>query len=201
MFDRRKAAGSFIGRIAITLGLATVAFSAFAQAPDKTFLVKLDACNRKLTVSQDGRVVETRHAVTTEWNLSRGELKKLHRVIAHAPCLERWKKWQQASNSSAEVPANKSLEIKEPASNDCLMEWLSAGIGLDEVQVTLNDADNKAGPFPVYIVCDHAKKEYKSSAGEIYQRNLKPAWQRFLVDLSKAIGGKSILEGCDCWQD
>jgi hypothetical protein len=83
---------------------------------------------------------------------------------------------------------------------DCLMEWLSAGIGLDEVQVTFYNADGKAGPFPVYIVCDHAKEEYKNSAKRIYQSSLKPVWQQFLAEISKTVGGKSILEGCDCWQ-
>ena len=200
MLHKRNPICSVVGRISLVVCLATIAIPSSAQTADKTILLNLDACDRKLKVFNDGTVVETRHAITTEWRLAPAQMKKLRRVIAGAPCLKQWKKWEQQSPSNAEVPPIKNPEIALPINYDCLMEWLSAGIGLDEVQVTLYNADGKAGPFPVYIVCDHAKEEYKNSAKRIYQRSLKPVWQQFLAEVSKTVGGKSILEGCDCWQ-
>jgi len=200
MLYQRTHRRSVVGRIGLVFFLATTAIPSSTQTTDKTILLELDACDRKLSVSNDGTVVETRHAITNEWHLSPAQMKKLRRVIAAAPCLKQWKKWQEPSQSTTEAPPTKDLNIAVPTNYDCLMEWLSAGIGLDEVQVTLYNPDGKVGPFPIYIVCDHAKEEYKNSARRIYQRSLKPAWQRFLAEVSKTVGGKSILEGCDCWQ-
>jgi hypothetical protein len=125
-------------------------------------------------------------------------MRKLRRVIARAPCLKQWKKWQQQSPSNIEVRPIKELDKAASINYDCLMEWVSAGIGLDEVQVILYDADGKVGPFPVYILCDHAKEKYKNSARQNYR--VLNVWQKFLAEVSKTVGGKSILEGCECWQ-
>jgi hypothetical protein len=80
------------------------------------------------------------------------------------------------------------------------MEWLSYGGGLDEVQVTLHYPDRTLGPFPIYVVCDGANERYKKSAQRNYQRFLKRNWHSFLADISKAVGGKSLVKGCNCWQ-
>jgi hypothetical protein len=173
---------------------------ASAQTPDRSVLLEFKACARELRVSNDGTIVETRHAITTERHLSATQMRKLRRVIARAPCLKQWRKWQQSSQSTAEVPKTKDLKITAVTNFDCVMEWVSAGMGLDEVQVTLYDADGKVGPLPIYTVCDHAREEYKRSARQNYPRFLKPVWLRFLAEVSKTVGGKSILEGCDCWQ-
>lgn len=200
MLCKIKLMCSVIWRIGLIFSLVTIAIPSSAQTPDKTFLLKLDACDRELKVSNDGTVVETRHAIKTEWHLSPAQMKRLRRVISSAPCLKQFKEWQQPSKPNAEVSPIKDPKITVRINDDCLMEWLSAGIGLDEVQVTLYDAGVNVGPLPIYIVCDHAKEEYKKKAREIYQRSLKPNWQRFLAEVSKTVGGKSILEGCDCWQ-
>jgi hypothetical protein len=202
MLYKKKPICSVIARIGLVFCLVTIAIPASAQTPDKSVLLEFKACDRELRVSNDGTVVETRHAITTERRLSATQMRKLRRVIARAPCLEQWKKWQQPSQSTAEVPPIKDSNITAVTNFDCVMEWLSAGIGLDEVQVTLYDADGKVGPLPIYIVCDHARAEYKRSARQNYPgpRFLKPVWLRFLAEVSKTVGGKSILEGCNCWQ-
>jgi hypothetical protein len=81
-----------------------------------------------------------------------------------------------------------------------MTEWLSFGGGLDEVKVTLHYLDRTLGPFPVYVVCDGANESYKKLARRNYQRFLKRNWHSFLADISKAVGGKSLVKGCNCWQ-
>ena len=200
MLYKRKPICSVIVRIGVVFCLATIAIPSSAQTPDKSVLLEFKACAGELRVSNDGTAVETRHAITTERHLSATQMRKLRRVIARAPCLKEWKKWQQSSQSTAEVPRSKDVNITAITNFDCVFEWVSAGMGLDEVQVTLYDADRKVGPLPIYTVCDHAKEEYKRSARQNYARFLKPVWLRFLAEVSKTVGGKSILEGCDCWQ-
>ena len=81
------------------------------------------------------------------------------------------------------------------------MMWLGAGFGLNEIKVTIRSPDDRAGPFPVYVVCDGAKERYKKFARRHYQEYLKPNRLRFLADVSKAAGAKSIIKGLDGWRD
>ena len=202
MLYKSKAIYSAVGRIGLVFCLVTIAIPVSAQTPDKTMLLEFRACDRELRVSNDGTVLEKRHGVKSGWRLSPAQMRKLRRVIARAPCLKEWKKWQQPSQPTADAPKIKDSNVTAVTNFDCVMEWLSAGIGLDEVQVTLYDADGKVGPLPIYVVCDHAREENKRSARQNYSspRFLKPVWLRFLADVSKTVGGKSILEGCNCWQ-
>jgi hypothetical protein len=81
-----------------------------------------------------------------------------------------------------------------------MVGYLSYGLGLQEIQVTVKYPERQVGPLPLYVVCDGSKDKYKESARRNYKSYLRPNWQRFLSDVASAIGGKSLLKGCNSWQ-
>ena len=175
---------------------ATVAQACAQSQQQPSVLLALKACDRELRVFDDRTVVESRRGTTTKGRLSESRMRKLRELIAGRPCIKEW----QQSTSSTSALIQGEVKLSTTDHHDCIMEWLSAGIGLDEIQVTIRSPDEQIGPFPVYVVCDHAKEGYKKAAKINYQRFLKPNWQRFLADISKALGGATFLKGCYCWQ-
>lgn len=174
----------------------TVARSS-AQSQPPPVLLALKACDRELRVFDDGAMIETRRGKTTQRRLSERELRKLRGLIAHRPCIMEW----QQPTSPQPNSASEEVKLSTTSNEGCMMDWRSyIGPGLDEIQVTIPSLGSQIGTIPVYVVCDHAKESYKEAAKRDYQRYLKPNWQRFLADASKAVGSKSFLKGCYCWQ-
>jgi hypothetical protein len=176
---------------------ATNAAQAGAQNQQQPSLLQLKACNRELRVSEDGAMVESRRGKITERRLSESQMQKLRRLIARRPCIKEWR--QPTSPPPTVAPA--LVQLSTNYDHGCIADWLSFGLGLDEIKVTMASPDGQVGPFPVYVVCDHANDRNKESAKRSYPRYLKPEWQRFISDVSKAVGSKNFLKGCYCWQD
>lgn len=177
-------------------------FAAVAQArapvqQQQPELLSLKACGRALRVFADGTVVETRGNKITEHRISEGQLQKLRRLVALHPCTREW----QRPTSFPQPSPRGEVKISTTHRSDCMMDWLSAAIGLEEIQVTIPSLDDRIGTFPVYIVCDRAKESFKKSAKRNYQRYLRTDWRSFLADVSKVVGVKSFLKGCDCWRN
>ncbi len=180
---------------------ATVTQVSAQSQQQQPALLALKTCAGELRVFDDGTVVESRRGKTTQRRLSESRMQKLREVIARRPCVKEWKETTPAPPVASKTEVKLSgLQLSSTYGNDCVLEWLSFGGGLDEIQVTIRSPEGQIGPFPVYVVCDGAKESYKKSARRHYQRLLKPVWHRFIADISKAVGSKSFLKGCDCWQ-
>lgn len=183
---------------------AVIAFSLAAASPvlsqgqPPSSLLKLKTSVREIQIFENGTVIETRNGIKTERRLSEGRMRKLQKVIARAPCQ---KEWGQPPQPLPDLSRVQSMAVQPGTYNgDCVSMWLSYGLGLQEIQVTLKYPERQIGPFPVYVVCDGSKKKYKESARRNYQNFLKPNWRRFIDDVVSAIGSKSILKGCNSWQ-
>lgn len=188
---------SFILCLCTIFCFATTAAQAGAQSQQQPALLKLKACDRELMVSDDGAMVESRRRKITERRLSESQMQKLRQLIARRPCIKEW----QPPTSPSPTVAPAVVQLSTAYDHGCITDWLSSGRGLDEIQVTMASPDGQIGPFPVYVVCDHGNDRNKESAKRNYPGYLKPNWQRFIADLSKAVGSKNFLKGCYCWQD
>lgn len=178
--------------------LLTAAVPVRSQGQTSASLIKLKASNRAVQVFEDGSVIETEDDAKTERRLSESRMRRLREAIARIPCQ---KQWQQLSQPLPDLSRVQIVTVPSGTyDEDCIGMWLSYGLGLQEIQVTLKYPERQVGPFPVYIVCDGAKDKYKESAKRNYKRYLRPNWHRFLKDVVSIIGGKSILKGCKAWQ-
>lgn len=197
-----------IQRSCAVLTLVLLFNSASAQTgelPGKVLLA-FKACAGQLRVFENGAVVETRRGQTTQRQLTESQLRKLREVIERRPCQEEWKEPAPSpSPAASSSPASTETKITIASvssimGSDCFVSWLSGGTGLDEIQVTLSTPEGQSGPFPVYTICDGASEQNKKLAKKSYPNHVKPNWQKFIADVSKTVGSKSFLKGCDCWR-
>jgi hypothetical protein len=186
----------YLGLVVSLFIVAAIPVRSQSQTPSQ--LLKLRTSVRELQVFEDGTVVETRDGIKTTRRLSASRMRKLRQVMARVPCQ---KEWQQSSQPLPDLSRVQITAVQLGTYNeDCLGMWLSYGLGLQEIQVTMKYPDLSTGPFPVYILCDGAKKKYKEFAKRNYKSSLRPNWHRFLNDVVSVVGGKSILKGCNAWQ-
>lgn len=191
LFYRR----SFMLRMCAVCCVAAIATSLYAQSQHPRAILELKACG-DLQVFEDGTVLESRGGKKTERRLSESRMLRLRQVIAGAPWAREWKQ------APAVLPDLNKLRVTVRTNvhdDDCNLMWLSYGAGLVEVQVTLHYPERQTEVFPVYIVCERAKKIDKDQAKRYHQRSLKRNWQRFLKDVVSAADSKSILKNCKCW--
>jgi hypothetical protein len=176
--------------------VAAIATSLCAQSLHPRAILELNACGN-LQVFEDGTVLESRDGKKTERRLSESRMRRLRQVIAGAPCP---RNWAQSPPAPLDVGRIQSVPFPRKVSDDdCNQDWLSAGIGLLEVKVTLHHQEQQV-LFPVYILCDAERKAVKAWAKRTYKGVLKRNWQRFLDEVVSAVGGKSVLKGCNCRQ-
>jgi hypothetical protein len=172
-------------RLCISFSLIVMASPIFAQSP----MLELKTCGRQLQVFEDGKMMVFQEGKETTRRLSVGRMRKLRRVLAESPC---WKYSPQPSNPSADSPNNPQLRAAVMLGFDCYAPIIVSGVtppGVQVVGAARQDTDFELR-LDGYIQCGRAKKDN--------QNFINPHWQRFVLNVARALGAKSFLKSCQC---